>query len=360
MSDNFSNNESLFSTRISPFVQTRNSIVESSLVLPVVPILTPAPTSTSNNTSVPEPNPRNLKPHSHFKKKHYHRPYIVFNSLKVLYKHYKHKIDTINRCGIILYYDNDYACINSTAVSKKRKAPPTATPIAKDNNKTIDQDPGIVKKSRTFLFAVDRRTRELTDMGGGISESDTSLISTAIRETREESLGIFDELLTTTDKFDDHKIYERAWAITDFKTLIIFWKIQPIDSLEKSKINIEFKKRASCVKHPEVIGLEWISTDQFELLLSRPSKPSRSPRPSRPSRSASASASSFVSKKPRRASTSSFTPIDDKNVTNPKLSKESLLVAGSDSPIFPVGYIRVYDKVLKLLRGADTTFDQLP
>lgn len=143
---------------------------------------------------------------------------MLFGPLKKILAN-KQKVATIDRCGMIMYMD---------VMESKMK-------------------------SRYFCVATDRKTGELTDTGGGIKKTlDRSVISTAIRETREESLGVFDDLLN--DKLDENVLLENAYAITDYKTLIIFWKVK----VNRHLIDKEFKSRLLKYAYPEVSALTWL------------------------------------------------------------------------------------------------------
>lgn len=286
------------STSIPPLttIHSINDFVLLTSPQTITQVSIPTGTSTIKTTT-----PKKRRKHQSYKK----RSYVVFGSLKSLYNEYSHKINTINRCGVILYYDS----------------PNNGTTTTTNNTTNITNTSSTSEQSKTFIFAVDRKTRELTDMGGGVLPTDPSLISTAIRETREESLGIFDEFLPPNYKFNQLALYERAWSLTDFKTLIIFWKIQEPD---KNLIIQEFKQRVTNIKCPEVIGVEWISTDQLETLIFPETRKS----------------------KMTRVGGLTDCPCN--------------LVPKSDSITAPAGCIRIYDKVLKLLQSANTNFSELP
>lgn len=248
------------------------------------------------------------------------KSYVVFGTVKHLYANYNHKLKTINRCGMILYYDApdsvplESPIPNGDSLNSQHQHVDHQATNLNNSSKSTNQ--------RTFVFAVDRRTRELTDTGGGVLPTDNSLISTAIRETREESLGIFDELLPLQFKFNEFSVYERAWAITDFKTLIIFWKIDPIDQFFISQ---EFRKRVTGIKCPEVIGVEWVNTDQLETLL--------------------------FPKHRRQMARTRIGGLADCPCN---------LIPNAKSFTSPAGCIRLYDKVLRLLQSAGTNFQELP
>lgn len=288
----------------------------------------------------------NSSEHKRQHRLHKKRAYVAFGTVKHVYAKYAHKIKNINRCGMILYYDTadsvplpSFEASSTVSFSASHASNPSYASNASNVLSSVsamsasNTEPNVVNATttatnptmtRTFVFAVDRRTRELTDTGGGVMSTDTSLISTAIRETREESLGIFDEILPVEYKFNEFSLYERAWAITDFKTLIIFWKIPPLDVEHKDKITAEFRRRSALVKCPEVIGVEWINTDQLETLL-------------------------FP--KQKKMKTTRIGGLADCPCN---------LVPLPTAITGPAGCIRMYDKVLRLLQSAGTNFHELP
>jgi preprotein translocase subunit Sec61beta len=105
-----------------------------------------------------------------------------------------------------------------------------------------------------WCFGVDTRTLELTDFGGGvIYKKDKNAINGAIREFKEETLGIFDSI----------KIDPTSIVIYNKKTLIILVQLESNTSLCRE----EFLKKVKSIENPEVCDLDWISNTRFLKLL---------------------------------------------------------------------------------------------
>lgn len=109
-----------------------------------------------------------------------------------------------------------------------------------------------------FLLGIDRRTRELTDFGGGVKASET-LLRGGCREWSEESCKMFDE------EVDDNKLLNSVAVVKrDWRAAIVFYHVNPswLDNAEAV-----FKQNQADLsgirKHQELIGVKWVSKDQF-------------------------------------------------------------------------------------------------
>ncbi len=112
-----------------------------------------------------------------------------------------------------------------------------------------------------FLLGIDRRTRELTDFGGGVKSTET-MVDAALREFTEETCTIFESVITK-----EH--IKRSPAVTNptRDSAIFFLHIDPawLDSAEPS---FRLRQRNLCDirKHNELIGIKWISDQDFKMV----------------------------------------------------------------------------------------------
>lgn len=113
---------------------------------------------------------------------------------------------------------------------------------------------------RYYCMGVDR-SGELTDFGGQV-ELRENYFTTALRELKEETMGIFDYCDPSLMKM----IRSNAIAIHDEKkTIILFIKVE-VDNLDK--IVEEYNQRVILENNPENIKIAWISEDIFTKLYS--------------------------------------------------------------------------------------------
>lgn len=109
-----------------------------------------------------------------------------------------------------------------------------------------------------LLLGVDRKHKELTDFGGGVSKKkDKNPIETALREFNEETLGIFGQL-----------------TIKDIKDSLAFINQQMMVIMIHMPVNLEktvktFEK--NLVKHTEISDLVWISLQELEDIINNKS-----------------------------------------------------------------------------------------
>lgn len=111
----------------------------------------------------------------------------------------------------------------------------------------------IYKGKIYFVTAVDNKTKDITDFGGGVAfkTRNENSITGGLREHREESLGIFGTITA--------KEIGRCLAVYDNSTMIIF---VPLKINLKSKY-IEFLNRVKEHPNPEVIDLCFLNKRQF-------------------------------------------------------------------------------------------------
>lgn len=115
-----------------------------------------------------------------------------------------------------------------------------------------------------FLLGIDRRTRELTDFGGGIKTHETS-IQGALRELHEESCRVFTTIITKTD-------LEKATIIVNNKKDIVLFLvyIEPswLDTaLQKFRQNQHLYRSR---KYNELISIKWIREKYFPAIAYNP------------------------------------------------------------------------------------------
>jgi hypothetical protein len=108
-----------------------------------------------------------------------------------------------------------------------------------------------------FLMGVDRRTRELTDFGGGVKITET-LIDGAIRELNEESCEIFKNVITK------ESLYKSAVLINKNAALFFVKIDQKWLNIAEREFQMAQEKFSSIKKHNELIGVKWIDGNYFK------------------------------------------------------------------------------------------------
>ena len=115
-----------------------------------------------------------------------------------------------------------------------------------------------------FLLAVDKRSKDLTDLGGGVRKTEYSL-DACLREFKEETNEIFGELYD----FANDKALDIALINSNQATLFIpvsgDWHQKAPKSFKRIRYSRVFEKRKS---HNEVSRLVWVTQDEFKELLS--------------------------------------------------------------------------------------------
>lgn len=115
---------------------------------------------------------------------------------------------------------------------------------------------------RQFLFAIDAKTKQLTDFGGTYSPDDGCRIISAIRESEEETMGVITGL--TVDKL------QNCIAVCDHKNLIIFVPIEvnptTIVKAIENRVKQYFDEKQ---QQPETISATWISGSELTNCITR-------------------------------------------------------------------------------------------
>lgn len=106
-----------------------------------------------------------------------------------------------------------------------------------------------------FGFGVDRKYTELTDFAGGISyKRDKNVITGALRELKEETLGLYN--------MDEADVQE-SMVIYDKHNLILFLQIfdDPIT------VASDFKERYNTCIKSEITAIMWITAKELDLII---------------------------------------------------------------------------------------------
>lgn len=115
-----------------------------------------------------------------------------------------------------------------------------------------------------FIFALDTKYGEMTDMGGGIEDNE-DFVDTAIRELYEESLGIFD--FQNDKKF----VIENSICVYNSRMTIIFQEIKNFDYktvlTQYRNLYRDFVYKGNSANLIENSLLLWISSKNVKNLL---------------------------------------------------------------------------------------------
>lgn len=113
-----------------------------------------------------------------------------------------------------------------------------------------------------FLLGVDRKTNELTDLGGGVKKGENSL-SAAIREFKEESRSSFNK------KYYRANTYALAPAVhdKDHKMSVIFL---PVHTRWFLMAPVIFKEIQTKKKTDELVDIRWYQLEEFMSILFDP------------------------------------------------------------------------------------------
>jgi len=107
-------------------------------------------------------------------------------------------------------------------------------------------------KGVVFAFGLDTQYRELTDFGGGVSyKKDKTAVIGALREFKEESLGVFGDF--------SPKSVSDSFVIYNSEIMILFHKV----NVEPETINEQFHKKLKNEESPEVCDIVWLGEEEF-------------------------------------------------------------------------------------------------
>lgn len=128
--------------------------------------------------------------------------------------------------------------------------------LSRNNYSNINVRAGIIPYTMYdgklyFGFGVDTTYGDLTDFGGGVQKSDKNPINGAIREFREESLGVFDPIC-------DEDIYTKYMIYTDkILTILVYYDVNPKCIIDN------FRQKVSSIEKPEVKDIIWLSKEDL-------------------------------------------------------------------------------------------------
>lgn len=110
-----------------------------------------------------------------------------------------------------------------------------------------------------FCLGLDSRHKELTELAGGVSYSaDANWINGAIREFREESLGIFNDL-TIDDVQNSPVIFD------EYNSMILYY----IADIDPQSMCDEFILKYNKQEHAEVCAIVWIPYRELRKILGK-------------------------------------------------------------------------------------------
>lgn len=140
-----------------------------------------------------------------------------------------------------------------------------ALDLARTRIKRCGVLPYVVHEGRVwFLWAVDKKTGELTDFGGGIKEWETALEG-GLREYREESRGVFSQI-SLNDAVDKLCLFDPRIGMA-----IIFFPFQPfwIEAAEELFELDLVSGRAVRRWEDEVSAVRWVEERELTALLEK-------------------------------------------------------------------------------------------
>lgn len=111
-----------------------------------------------------------------------------------------------------------------------------------------------------FCLAMDSKTKELGDFGGGVRQKETS-IRGAIREFNEESLGVFN----LADNYIRNHVKSCITSKTNKEIAQIFFVKIPWDLVKDSQEFFQMLKGTS--NNDEISNIVWINEEKFKILL---------------------------------------------------------------------------------------------
>ena len=110
-----------------------------------------------------------------------------------------------------------------------------------------------------YLVAIDRKTREYADFGGGCKRGET-FVDGALREFNEESCEIFNNVITKEDLLKSVVITDITRSNAIFFVQIKEWWLYNAERKFKENQEHDFFNRK---KYNENIGIKWLSEDNF-------------------------------------------------------------------------------------------------
>jgi len=126
-------------------------------------------------------------------------------------------------------------------------------------NKRIERAGAIVyikhKDKIYFGVGIDNKSGDVTDFGGGVGRSDGYVKNGALRELREESLGVFGHI--------DPSELDKFLCVYTELILIIFIKLD----VDPKNISDMFQQRVMKIQNPEVREIKWYTDKEFTKLI---------------------------------------------------------------------------------------------
>ncbi len=119
----------------------------------------------------------------------------------------------------------------------------------------------VIDGVRLYCFALDSSSADLTDFGGSRDTRDKDILETALREFKEESLGVFGNV-TYEDLLDVEAIYTRVNENRYAMMLLLPVKVR--DLMEPVE---EFSRRAARLRDHENRALVWLTQEQVSRVL---------------------------------------------------------------------------------------------
>ena len=115
-----------------------------------------------------------------------------------------------------------------------------------------------------FMFAIDKKTGDITDFGGGVKKYESSLVA-GLREFREESNEIFDDLYDINDMYLSFALVGKKRSALFIPVHEKWFDIAPRIFENKKRLTSKKNRKSS---HDEVSKVFWMGEDSFMNIIS--------------------------------------------------------------------------------------------
>ena len=115
-----------------------------------------------------------------------------------------------------------------------------------------------------FMFAIDKKTGDITDFGGGVKKYESSLVA-GLREFREESNEIFGDLYDINDMYLSFALVGKRRSVLFVPVHEKWFDVAPKIFERKRRLSNKKNRKSS---HDEVSKVFWMGEDKFLKIIS--------------------------------------------------------------------------------------------